>query len=188
MNNILIYSFIFWIYPVVRQRKSTLSYFFVVIALSDPIALIGRSVIDAQFTYVTTIILWLSANYIFLKNKLNFRWFVLFIVLSSLITISIFLFLNTIFLQVILALVLVQILLLLLKRFAENCIKINSINGFYVILIFYTLTLLLKILILIFGVKDASSYFYSTTIFQILFGLFFSIFREDDTRLLVKLE
>ncbi|MDH7606067.1 MAG: hypothetical protein QHH13_14300, partial [Melioribacter sp.] len=60
------------------------------------------------------------------------------------------------------------------------------INAFYIVLLFYELTLITKFLIILFNTEDATAYFIITTIFQITFGLFFSIFREDKTSIALK--
>ncbi len=63
------------------------------------------------------------------------------------------------------------------------------INFFYLVLAFYEFTVLLKFLNFLIELKvEAETYFYITTGFELLVGIFFTMFREDSQKLAYKLK
>ena len=64
----------------------------------------------------------------------------------------------------------------------------NVINMFLSALLFYELTVIVKFIYLIGVSTYAYSYFFITSTFEILFGLFFSLFKEDNPRIVIKLK
>ncbi len=77
--------------------------------------------------------------------------------------------------------IIIQIVLLLvfLKTFIVEYAINSKFNFFYLALVFYILTIISKFLIVLIGFADATAFFIITTIAQILFGLYFSIYREN---------
>jgi hypothetical protein len=77
--------------------------------------------------------------------------------------------------------VIIQIVLLLvfLKTFIVDYAINSKLNYFYLALVFYILTIISKFLIVLIGFADATAFFIITTIAQILFGLYFSLYREN---------
>lgn len=178
-------SLIIWLFPVFRQYKSELFKLFVVLAVSDPLALILTLLSFQSYTFLLSELLVLIMIFILMKRSLISFKLLSFGIIIVLINLIIH---NELVDSSLLIGELVFLFIIVLKLFAEQSIAKKSLNLFYVILLFYYLTVILKILIVIIGTPHANEYFIITTIFQILFGLFFSIFREDDPRLLVKLE
>ncbi|MEW6702694.1 MAG: hypothetical protein AB1298_08230 [Bacteroidota bacterium] len=64
----------------------------------------------------------------------------------------------------------------------------SMINFFHVVLVFYETSAIMKILAVITDAQTGAAYFYITTIFQMLIGIFFSIFREENSKLLIGLK
>ena len=63
------------------------------------------------------------------------------------------------------------------------------INFFYLVLAFYEFTVLLKFLNFLFELKvEAQTYFYITTGFELLVGIFYTTFREDSRKLVYQLK
>jgi hypothetical protein len=52
-------------------------------------------------------------------------------------------------------------------------------------LVFYELTVILKFFNIIIGFADAYGFYFVTSIAQIIFGLFFSIVREDESGVII---
>ncbi|MDP2036084.1 MAG: hypothetical protein Q8L04_01780, partial [Ignavibacteria bacterium] len=71
------------------------------------------------------------------------------------------------------------LLFVFLKWLITTYVETKKLNIFYLMLVFYMLTVILKFFNLLFGFADASAFFIITTIAQIIFGLFFSFVRED---------
>jgi len=77
--------------------------------------------------------------------------------------------------------VIIQVVLLFtfLKTFIVEYALDSKFNLFYLILVFYVLTIISKFLIVLIGLADATAFFIITSIAQIFFGLYFSIYREN---------
>lgn len=190
MSDINIYKILFyssnivWLFPAIRQFRGRYFLFFLVLALSDPINLlitwefhIKILVLPVIITYVLFLSV-ISIEYL----KKNFPiLFVFFLVLMTPPFLSSKV--NIIYTQ--LVLVFTLILMTILKTLITAYVEQKKLNLFYVVLIFYLLTLILKYFNLLLGFADAYAFFIITSIAQFAFGLFFSIFREDDSRLLV---
>ena len=76
---------------------------------------------------------------------------------------------------------------IILKLYAFKQTSEGKLSIFYIVLLFYELTLIFKFVVVTLGFANATGYFIITTLVQIAFGLFFSIVREDNTRLIIKL-
>lgn len=79
------------------------------------------------------------------------------------------------------------ITIIVLKNFIVEYADKSKINIFLLVLIFYMITSILKFINLLLGFADAAAFFIITSIAQIAFGFFFSIFREDNPKLHVQL-
>lgn len=77
--------------------------------------------------------------------------------------------------------VIIQVVLLFifLKTFIVEYAFNSKLNLFYLVLVFYVLTIISKYLIVLIGFADATAYFIITGIAQIFFGLFFSVRGEN---------
>ena len=185
---ILYYITIFiWLFPPIMQFREKYFYFFLLLALSDLSAFTLN-----KFLYINQ-----SYSYVFISfcaylSILSFetikRYWYLFTILFLIILISFFninkLVINySIFIFIHLLIFLKIILTFITELELEKTIKI-----FLIIFLLYELTVILKFINLITGFANAYSYFIITSIFEIFFGLFFSIFKEDDTRIVLKLE
>ncbi|MCK9212169.1 MAG: hypothetical protein M0P61_15120 [Ignavibacteriaceae bacterium] len=81
------------------------------------------------------------------------------------------------------------IILRILYLFVMVVAEKQSLNFFYLVLAFYEFTVLLKFLNFLFELKvEAQTYFYITTGFELLVGIFFTTFREDSAKLVYKLK
>ncbi|GMU87611.1 MAG: hypothetical protein AMXMBFR48_28520 [Ignavibacteriales bacterium] len=82
------------------------------------------------------------------------------------------------------------ILLRVIHMMGLDLIKTQSLNGFLVALVFYELLTLTKFFNILVKVADLSvlTNFYFVTIVQILLGIFFTVFKEDNRRIRVRLE
>jgi hypothetical protein len=73
----------------------------------------------------------------------------------------------------------------ILKRFIVNYAFEKRVNVFNLILIFYFLTIITKFFNLLTGFADAIAFFIITSIAQVIFGLYFSIVREDKPKIVL---
>lgn len=82
------------------------------------------------------------------------------------------------------------ILLKVIHMLAVDLLKTGTVNSFFVVLVFYELLTLAKFFNLLTKMADISilSEFHIITGIQIVIGIFFTIFTNDDRKLRVKLE
>lgn len=177
-------SIIVWLFPPLRQWNRKYFYFFLILALADPISititLFIRKPIHFYFPLVSIILLLSIINYkdIFIIRRNLFIYFITIIA----IVISLF-FVHSKLLVVLIHFI---ISIIFIKEFIVKYVFEREFNFYYVVLIFYEFTIILKFFNVYLGFSNATAFFIITTIFQIAFGLFFSIFREDKTRIALK--
>ncbi|MEG8947967.1 hypothetical protein [Rosettibacter firmus] len=185
LKNLFFISIIIWLLPAFRQRKNKLFFYFLILAISDPISILLQYVklsnyVTAYYMLVFFMLLVFSIN---VNNRIKYKYFYLLIGLI-LLYVGFFGGINLhYFIYILLHWF---IFINFLKEFIINAVSMNSINIFYLVLMFYELTIITKILNLVLGFSDATAFYFITSIFQIAFGLFFSIFREDKTRIALK--
>ncbi|MCL4550527.1 MAG: hypothetical protein M1495_18400 [Bacteroidetes bacterium] len=73
---------------------------------------------------------------------------------------------------------------LLLSYVALN----SKVKGYHVVLLLYEVSIILKVLFMVLHVELGLSYFYTTSIFQMLIAVFFSVYKETDNKLLIDLK
>jgi hypothetical protein len=180
---LLIYGVYLWFIPPIRQYKQRLFYFFLFLAFVDPIQMIIiHNHITMPSNYYTTFSYIILATLLWNKKspKLNYLLIagglVIFILTSIVFkftydTDKLFFF----GLQII-------ILFLFLKKFIMDYASYSKINVFQLVLVFFQLTVVSKIPLLILGTPNALAFYIITSAISIAFGLYFSIFREDKTK------
>ena len=177
-------SIIVWLLPAIRQYKGKYFYSFLILALSDPLTFFSGEVLQVPnyfFHSIAGILLFYSigtSNQSFLKYwKFNLLFILVF--LFTLFTVPNLLFL-----------ILILHVLILSKFIKQSVIRLHQsgeLNYFLLVLIFYEITVLLKVIVFISGTDMGILFFYFTVSFQILVALFFTIFREDSSILTLKL-
>jgi hypothetical protein len=75
--------------------------------------------------------------------------------------------------------------LFFLKFLIVDYVNNKRIKLFFLMLVFYELTVILKFFNIIIGFADAYGFYFVTSIAQIIFGLFFSIVREDESGVII---
>jgi hypothetical protein len=173
-----------WLLPVFRQYKGNYFYYFLILALSDPLNIFFGSVLGilqgGHIHSVLSILIFYSIGTTgqnFLKNWIFHLIFILC-------------FLYVLFFMETQPQLVLVIHFLVLYKFIKNAIihlhNTNLLNFFYLILIFYEITLIVNLIVLIGRTDTGYILFYITASFQILIALFFAIFREDSSLLSVR--
>lgn len=188
ISQILFYfSWIIWIGPVIRNYKNQFFLFFVFVVMPD--------LVNAFVFWVvkTSPVLIVSLTFAFLQipallgkqELMKHLKSLIFVYLSILV---IYFFVDIHMLSFTLSpLIHLFIFLIILKKFAVDNVESERVNIFFVILLFYKLTIIFKLFVMIIGTADATPFFIITTIIQIIFGLYFSIFTKDKPGYVFKL-
>jgi hypothetical protein len=173
-----IIGIIVWLIPPIRQYRGKFFDYFLVLAVIDPI-----SIIYGKFTN-SSIPLWIFVlfGYLLIISVITEEILKKFKYIFILIPFIFILFtpimnnnLYFLFLTVENTFLLLVFLRLLILEFVST----KKVHFFYLVLVFYVLTIIFKFFNFLIGFADATAFFIITSIAQIFFGLFFSIVRED---------
>ncbi len=170
-----------WIFPIFRQYKSNLFYFFLFLGISDPLTIFLFEV----FRYPPGIIFVIFAPILFYtinidrQKKLSINSIEIFVFLLTLI-----LFFtvpnNDVIMLVIYTMILIRVIYKILIELHHKQI----VNVFHIVLAFYMTTSVASLLIYLNGDYQAMVLFYINLAFQILIAIFFSIFSENNPKLI----
>lgn len=185
ITQLIIYaSILFWLFPVIRHYKGNYFIYFLILALSDPLAIACVAVFKIQPTVIhaiAAICLFYSIDTVrheFIRLwMLNLIIIITFIILLLLQSIPLFLILIFHFL----------VLYVFIKKLMIKLYQFGELNWFYMVLIFYEITALVKLIVLISGAEIGIVYYFLTVTFQFLIAIFFTIFREESSFLRLRL-
>ena len=177
-------SIVFWLLPPFRQFKGAYFLYFLILALSDPLAIFSVKLIGAPPHVIHTfasILLFYSIN----PKSANIRrnWFSHSIFIIGFI-IAIFFLHNLLYIVLIIHL---MILFKFLKLTLVTSYKLDILNIFYLVLIFYELSIIINLLDFLGSNEFRIIIYYMTLSFQILMAIFFTIFTEKSDFLILKL-
>ena len=178
-------SIFFWLLPPFRQYRGSFFYFFLLIAISDPLALLFVDVIglnpDILHVFLG-VMLFYSIDIKSLDFKENKFFHITFI---SGIIVLVVIISN---LSIILFLLHLSILSKLIKLLISKVYKDQELNIFYFVIVFYELSVVLNLLVYFSASEVWMFIFYTTLTFQILSAIFFTIFTEKSDFLILKLK
>lgn len=170
-------TIIIWLLPPLKQYRGGYFFIFVLLALTDPISLFNIYYLNIHphytFLVYSSIMLILSFYY----RKQLIKLTLLLVILITLVG----LVLNTEYLKYFIlgfnAIVLINFATIMLL----NSFKEQRINYFYVVLVLYQLTVTLKFLIIILNVHTGTYFYFITTAFEILMGIYFIFFNDKNS-------
>lgn len=175
------FSIFFWILPLYKQYKGSYFYFFLILALTDPIFRISKF-LELSYIPIGPVSLFLLSLASFGKRiKLSLP-IILFFVLFILV---LYFDPNNQLFKVFVCLVsfINFIKRLLLEQFSNS-----KINLFYIAASFYMLLLLLNLSLVVLNIKSGATYFYFTIIIMYFLALFFTFFNDKDEKIQIKLK
>jgi hypothetical protein len=171
--------------PVRQLRQKYFSYFFILIA--------GGLLTDISRQYFhdyTNSIYVISAllRVVFLQDKNFLKTKKIFILILIIIVCDIE-FIGLYYKQEFFLICIFHFLLFFkfIQTFIIQLVKGKVINLFLLCLFFYELTLITKFFVLIVDWKTGNIYLVLTTIFEMLFAIFFCIFKQDSRKILIKI-
>lgn len=178
-------SSLFWIFPAIRNYKTKLFLYFLILAVSDPVAIIAIFLfkgLSTTFYLFSALLLFASLKIFFSSKKLYLTVLALFFLMS---VAAVFFPINIRYVvnmieHMSVAFIFIGILL-------SYVATTSKVKGYHIILVLYELSIILKILFIILNVELGLGYFYTTTIFEMFIAVFFSIYKETDEKLLIDL-
>lgn len=176
---------IVWILPLFRQFKSGIFYYFLILAIEDPLGFILYSLFNIDPVFIHSILaisLYFSIDFN-LEELLKNRIANTIIIIGCLIALFT---LSNLFILILIGHFLV------LSKFVKHIILrlhgSGEMNIFYLVMTFYELTILVNIIGIVGGSYIGITLHYTTLAFQILIAIFCTIFRIDNKKLIIKLK
>ncbi|MDP2037099.1 MAG: hypothetical protein Q8L04_06920 [Ignavibacteria bacterium] len=177
-------SIVVWLFTPIRQYKTRYFWFFLVLALTDPIV----TVVAKNFLIVASK-LYVPFNVLFFFSLIDYKKITVYKILFylTIIVLGYFSFIHVweygvFFFTAILFLVLV----LIIKQSFQFVIEKGSINIFHMALIFYQALNVFKSLSMLLNFSTGVWFYFISNVVQIFLGIFFALYREDDPRFLVR--
>jgi hypothetical protein len=184
-QSIVYASIFFWIFPIFRQYKGNYFLYFLILALSDPIAMLCVAVLNVQPALIHSIAgLFLFYSIDTVRHEFRRLWLLNLIIIVTFI-ITLLLMSNPLFLVLIMHFL---ILLIFIKKLMLKLYQSDEFNWFYLVFIFYEITVILNVIVFISGTDVGILFFYLTLAFQFLVAIFFTIFREESPLLRMRLK
>lgn len=182
---IIPFTIIIWIIIPFRQFRGRYFFYFLFLALMDPLTLFLRIFLNSNSNYF-----YIPLSYLAFVSLFDFSIIKkarsIFIIIFLIVCISNFSDYMADRFFFYMSLIHIMILLYFIKEFMVSFLKSKIFNVFILLLIFYELTIVTKNLNLIAGFTDAQIYHFISSIFEILIGLFFCFFKTDNRRFILQ--
>ena len=183
VEKIIVYiSTFFWLLPPFRQFKGRYFYYFLILALADPINILSISIIGVP-NYSVHSIMGLLLFYSIGTGENEKKYMLANMIFMLAFFLFLFLLDNLLYL-------ILTLHLLILYRFLRlsllNTFSKYELNIFLLMLVFYEISVVVKTIVFISGTNLGVIFFYLTLSFQILVAIFYTIFREDSSPLMLK--
>jgi hypothetical protein len=178
-------SMFFWFLPPIRQYKERFFIYFLIWALSDPLNLVALHIFQISNYYIhpiASVLLIYSID--FSSNDIKKYWYFHILFIAAFIA-GLFLIPNRLHLIIILHII---IIFKFLKIAFVSFYKYNAINVFLFVLVFYEILMVINLLVFLNNYDIKVIFYYSTVLFESIIAMFFSIFKEDNPRLKIKLK
>jgi len=177
---ILYLSMLAWIFPIFRQYRCNLFYFFLFLGISDPLSGLFMKLTHFSPVIISVIIAPLLFYSINIDRKKKFSITPVEIFVFVLTAVLYFTISNLdIIMLVIHTLILIRIIFKIILELHHKQI----VNIFHIVLAFYMTTSVASLIIYLNGDHQAIILFYINLAFQILLAIFFATFREDHQKL-----
>lgn len=176
---IYIVSLIIWMIPPIRQYKGNYFYFFITLAIMDPLSLIFLKtfkIMSYNFYAFASLIVILSL----LEKETIKRYLLLEII--GLISIGGIILTKLFDARIILIIESLIISFIVLTKMVSYFTNYQRFNPFHIVLLFYVLSLATKYLFFVIFGKGGYMYFFITNAFEFIFAIYFSIVKGHDTK------
>lgn len=172
-------SILIWFFPPIRQYKTEYFLFFLILALADPVMQLLIKLLSFPVTRTNLIITYLLILSLIDRNKLKKNWIIVLLFFSVLLALALNLSLEEVYrVKIVLSSI---ILFIILKDSLLYFNKKQTINLFYLVLIFYEITIIIKFIFVASRTHAGIVYFYTTSFFEIFIGLFFCFFNKKNS-------
>ncbi len=176
---IIFFSILIWLATPLRQYKKNYFFFFLLYALTDPILILVHLFFHIHPYQAYSIFILLAV-----LSLLKFTWikkYKVYISLAFLINIILSVYANLKYLSIDLILLNFIILIIFLSKAIFDVYKEDLINVFYFVICVYQISIIMKYVIFATNVKTGIIFFYLTSAFEILIGIYFIFYNERNS-------
>jgi hypothetical protein len=180
---ILYISTIAWVFPIFRQYRSNLFYFFLFLGICDPLTLIAVKIFPIKNELIAVIIAPILFYAINIDRKKPF------IINKSEISVFVLAYSLLFIIKDYNIILLILHTLITIRVIYKNIIALHlnqKINLLHLVLAFYMISSVASLIIYLNGNLQGLVLFYINLAFQTLIAIFFSIFSEDNPKLTFK--
>ena len=172
-------SMIVWAIIPFRQYKTEYFIFFLILAISDPIVLTIYSVVHLNPLRIYPMLILLATFSLIQFNTIKKNLFLVILItfLSTYASIEA----SFKILKIILLVIHIAMFFIILKKVIIEAYQNDRIKIFYFVFCIYITSLIMKYLISIVDIKTGMTYFYLTSAFEILIGIYFIIYNVKNS-------
>lgn len=180
-----ILSLVFWLLPAIRQYKTDLFFYFLILALMDPLVMLARfSPVFIMYNVYVILSFLMLLMFVYLNMKKIF--FYIFASVSLILSVLSF-YASMTYCYDLLVITHIGILFFFIRRALFFVAANSNVNIFQIVLILYETSVILKILTFLTNAEVGQLYHLVTTVFQIFIAVFLTIFKEDNPRMSLKI-
>jgi hypothetical protein len=174
---IVYFNILMWLLPPLKQFKGGYFFYFVILALTDPLANIQFALTKLSPFYfygpASAVLLLSSLYYIHKLNKSSLKYYLLLFLVCTMLVL---LYRNLKTELILLILIHSNISLFFIYRFYEKYFYRNIMYVYLLVLIFYEFTIVLKLFVFLFDVKTGAIFMYSMDILEFFICFYFIFF------------
>lgn len=178
-------SYTIWALPPFRQYKGKFFYYFLFVAISDPFSMLIHSYLRPVPSNISFVLALFGSLVSIISINKRIRWTLVISVLVAVLTLGFSL--PNWDIAYILCVLLFLILYYSTRHIAVFALKNRYMSFFHFLFLIYNASLLIKLINAMVDPYMGAVYFYSTTIFELILGILFCFFREEDKRFALKL-
>ncbi|MEJ2615868.1 MAG: hypothetical protein P8Z35_12995 [Ignavibacteriaceae bacterium] len=176
---LLFTSILIWLFPPFRQYKTQYFIFFLILALADPVMFLLLKFLSVEVTRTNLIITFFMILSLIGSDKLRKGWIFILLSLLVLLIATTKLPLKEVYqIKIILSCI---VLFFILKDSLLYLNKHQTINLFYLVLILYEITIIIKFIYTASRTHTGTIYFYTTGFFEIFIGIFFCFYNMKNS-------
>ncbi len=184
---ITLISIIVWTLAAVRQSGSKYFYFFFFLAIMDPVGFIYVKLFHSFNIFLFAVFHFLEYSALLNHDKKK-KFQILIILIPSLIIIQHIVFNNLFIDQILYGLAILIVFVKILELIIISAYYKKNLSLFFVVLLLYQLTVFVKFISYFTIQPQNIIYFWITTAFEIMIGLYFCFFRENQFKIPLRFE
>jgi hypothetical protein len=177
---IYVSSVLAWLFPPFRQYKTRYVFYFIALALADPLSLLFFQIIDMNLWQGHAIST--SIYIILLLFGGKTKKVVIFSIIIFWIMLLFYAGASDITLHNVVAFNFFIILFIISKNFIVNIKETESINLFFVVLLLYNISGVMKVLFRLNYSNTGYLYFFLTNFFQIFIAIYFTVYNVNNAK------